>query len=455
MRWDREFVIIAIAIVLIALLARVVMLDRFPTIIVGDEGIFLGEAQHIQDQMLVNPFTTGHYAMANLYVAMESVPPRLIGTSLGSYRLANALIGTSSVLATLLLGRRLFGGWIGLAGAGVLTLMPLHLWASRNALNNIGDAFVLTFAVFFFDRALAGRRRWDAVLAGIVLGLGIYGYFGARAFPVILGLTACVAVVFPIYGRRLPTWELVRLGFWMMAGFLACAAPMLGFWAAHPDMFLARIRSAGAVGGATVSLSDRLAAIPDALLYPFFDRHSGPYYQHDGIFFRQNPPFLGWLIVPFVAIGFVCWGVWAIRGLVDRESRLDPGRPRPELLLIPWLVISAAIAQTESMESQRFLSITIVWALAAGTGLVVAISALGPLLRRSRHMQMVALLIALLGIGAWHANFYFSEKRQFSMYGESEATAVWDIAWRTQQLDPLPRIILAGSPTMNYEGYGQ
>lgn len=70
-------------------------------------------------------------------------------------------------------------------------------------------------------------------------------------------------------------------------------------------------------------------------------------------------------------------------------------------------------------------------------------------------MQMVALLIALLGIGAWHANFYFSEKRQISMYGESGATAVWDIAWRTQQLDPLPRIILAGSPTMNYEGYGQ
>ena len=455
LRWDREFVILAIAIVLIALLARVTMLDRFPTIVVSDEGIFLGEAQHILDQMLVNPFTTGHYAMANLYVALESVPAHLFGASLGSYRLASALIGTGSVLATLLLGRRLFGGWVGLAGAGVLAVMPLHLWASRSALNNVSDALVFAFALFFFDRSLAGHRRWDAVLTGVVLGLGIYGYFGARVFPAILGLMACVAVVVPIYGRRLPVWELIRLGFWMIAGFLTCAAPMLGFWAARPDMFLARFRSSGAVGAATMSLSDRLAVIPDALLYPFFDRHSGPYYQHGGIFFRHDPPFLGWLLVPFVAIGFVCWGVWAIRGLVYRETRIDLGRPRPELLLIPWFVISAAIAQTESMESQRFLSITIVWALAAGTGLVVAVSALGPLLHWSRRWQTLALLIALLGIGAWNANFYFSEKRQISMYGESGATAVWDIAWRTQQLDPLPRIVIAGSPTMNYEGYGQ
>ncbi|MGI8484767.1 MAG: ArnT family glycosyltransferase [Thermomicrobiales bacterium] len=431
------------------------MLDRFPTIVVNDEGIFLGEAQHIFDKMLVNPFTTGHYAMANLYVTLESVPPRLIGASLGSYRLAGALIGTGSVLATLLLGRRLFGAWIGLAGASVLALMPLHLWASRSALNNISDAFVLAFAVFFFDRALAGHRRWDAVLTGVVLGLGIYGYFGARAFPMILGLTACGAVAVPIYGRRLPARELIRLGFWMIAGFLAYAAPMLGFWAARPDMFLARFRTSGVVGAATVSLSDRLAVIPDALLYPFFDRHSGSYYRHGGIFFRHDPPFLGWLLVPFVAIGIVCWGVWAIRGITHPESRADPRKPRPELLLIPWIVISAAIAQTESMESQRFLSITMVWALAAGTGLVVAISALGPLLGWSRDLQPLALLIAMIGIGAWHANFYFSEDRQISMYGESGATAVWDIAWRTQQMDPLPLIVLAGSPTMNYEGYGQ
>ncbi len=455
LQWDREFAIIATAIIPVTLLARMIMLNRFPTIVVSDEGIFLGEAQHILGQMLANPFTTGHYAMANLYVTMESVPSRLIGASLGSYRLASALIGSASVLATLLLGRRILGGWVGLAGAGVLALMPLHLWASRSALNNVSDAFVLGFALFFFDRALAGHRRWDAVLTGVILGLGIYGYFGARAFPVILGLMACAAVVFPLYGRRLLVWEVLRLGFWMIAGFFTCAAPMLGFWAARPDMFLARIRSSGAASGSTVSLADRLAVIPDAFLYPFFDRHSGPYYQHGGIFFRHDPPFLGWLLVPFVAIGFVCWGVWMIRGLVYRESKIDLGRPRPELLLIPWFVISSAIAQTESMESQRFLSITIVWALAAGTGLVVAISALGPLLRWSLRWQTIALLIALLGIGAWHANFYFSENRQQGMYGDQNAIAAWDIAWRTQQLDPLPRIVLAGSVWMSYEGYGQ
>ncbi|MGI8486867.1 MAG: hypothetical protein ACR2OU_21740, partial [Thermomicrobiales bacterium] len=203
-----------------------------------------------------------------------------------------------------------------------------------------------------------------------------------------------------------------------------------------------------------VSLPDRLAAIPDALLYPFFDRHSAPYFPHGGLFFRHDPPFLGWLVVPFVAIGFVCWGVWAIRGLGQRDSRFDPARPRPELLLIPWLVISAAIAQTESMESQRFLSITIVWALAAGTGLVVTGNALGQSLKWSTRPFALAGLVAVGGIGGWSAQFYYSEARQYTMYGDQSTIMVWDIAWRTQQMETLPRITLAGSNGMSYEGFG-
>ncbi len=455
LRWDREFIILAIAIMLIAFVARVVMLDRFPTIIVSDEGILLGEAQSIREHMVLNPFVTEHYSMPTLYVVMEGLIARLFGTGLASYRLASTLLGMLSVLATLWLGRRLFGRWIALAGAGILALMPLHLWASRDALNNIGDAFAFAFALYFLDRALAGRRRRDALLSGITLGLGFYGYTGARVFPLVLGLIMCAMLVIPIYGRRLPIWHFLRLGFWMLAGFLACAAPLLGYWTARPDDFLARFRPAKALSESAPSLSDRLAVVPDALLYPFFDRHSSQFFRHGGLFFRHDPPFLGWLLVPFVAIGFVCWGVWAIRGLIHSESRHDPVRPRPELLLIPWFVISAAIAQTESMESQRFLSITIVWALAAGTGLVVSVTALGQLVCSNNRLWALALLAAVIGISGWNAHFYFSEDRQESMYGQPGATAIWDIAWRTQQMEHLPRIMLAGSIWMTYEGAGQ
>ncbi len=243
------------------------------------------------------------------------------------------------------------------------------------------------------------------------------------------------------------------MSFWLLSGFAICTAPMLGAWAAQPDIFLTRIRSAGATGKAGESLGDRLSLVPDALLYPFFDRHSGPYFAHGGLFFRHDPPFLGWLVVPFVAIGLVCWGVWAVRGLAHRENRCNPAKPRPEILLFAWLVISAAISQTESMESQRFLSITIIWALATGTGLVVTVTAIMHLLHLSKRSFALALLAMLVGIGAWNAHYFYSEDRQLSMYGDQSTFAAWDIAWRTQQLADLPRISLAGSNSLSYEGF--
>jgi len=454
-RWDREIVIVGGFIVVIVILARVVMLDRFPTIVVNDEGILLGEAQQFFKQLPLNPFTTEHYSMPTLYVVMESLAPRILGSSLGSYRLASALLGALSVLGTLLLGRRLFGDRIGLAGAGVLALMPLHLWASRNALNNIGDAFAFVFALYFLDRALTTHRRWDAVLSGAVLGLGFYGYFGARAFPLVLGLVACVAIVIPIVGKRLPIRELIRLGFWMLAGFIVCSAPILGYFAGRPDIFMARLRSARVDGSLVPSILDRLSVVPNALLYPFIDRQAGTYGAHGGIFFRHDPPFLGWLVAPFVMIGFVCWGVWAVRELLDRRTRLNPSRPRPEILLLTWIVISAGISQTQGLESQRFLSMSIVWALAAGTGLIVLMAGIDQFLHWRDRRYALVLMVALVAIGGWNAHFFFSEHRQISTYGDQDATAAWDIAWRTQRLDDPPNILLAGSPSLSYGGYGQ
>ncbi len=454
-RWDREIVIVGAFIVAIAILARVFMLDRFPTIVVNDEGIVLGEANNFLNQLPLNPFTTEHYSMPTLYMVMDSVAPRIFGASLESYRLWSALLGALSVLGTLLLGRRLFGERIGLASAGILVLMPLHVWASRNALNNIGDAFAFVFALYFLDRALTTRRRWDAVLSGIVLGLGFYGYFGARVFPLVMGLAACVAVVIPIYGKRLPVREMIRLGFWMFAGFVICAAPILGYFSGRPDIFMARFRSARVESSVVPSILDRIVVVQNALLYPFIDRQTTTYGVHGGIFFRHDPPFLGWFVAPFVMIGLVCWGVWAVCGLIDRQSRLNPARPRPEVPILTWIVISAGISQTEGLESQRFLSMSIIWALAAGTGVIVLIAGIDQFLHWNTRRYALLLLAAMIGIGSWNANFYFSEDRQNSMYGDRDATAVWDIAWRTQQLEVLPPIVLAGSVWMSYEGYGQ
>ncbi len=444
--WPWATIAAAAFIVIAAAAARFLSLERFPTVIDGDEGYYLAAAREARDGTLRNPFQEHFWLIpADMWTAWEGWVSRPFEDAIASYRLVSAFVGTLSVVATFLVARRLLGTPIGLASAAILAFMPLHLWASRSALNNIFDAFVLAFALWFLDRAICLRSRQSAIWCGLILGLGFYGYYGARLYPGFAALCLLVALVAP--HLRLPFNQAIRLGLWMLAGMFTGAAPLFAYFAANPDVFMSRFRTVTQTGSTEqLSLINRLERVAEGLLYPFHTQLAG----FAGGFYRQGPPFLEWTLVPFVAIGGIAWIVWVLQRFRDP----DPGMVRPEFLLIAWIVIVAPISQTDPMQSQRFLAMTPIWAMAAGTGLVVAGMAFTSIIRVPATGLRVALAVALIGITLVHIQQFYDEDQQLVAYGDSHTTRGYDLGWRIHRTNDDVAFLMAGYPYINYGGSG-
>jgi len=428
-RWE---ISAGIAVLIVAALARLLVLDRFTTIPDSDEGFFLLDARRAVNGEMNNPFVTGFFTLPELYKWTSGWVGKPFGDDIAAYRVFSAVLGVLSVFAIWRLATRLFGAWIGLASAAILSLMPLHLWASRNTLNNISDAFALAFAMWFIDRAIVGRHRRDAILSGIMLAIGLYGYWGARAFPIVIALIILVAVIMP--ETRLPWIEALRLGAWTVLGLFVTLAPLAGFYSTHRNFFLDRVTSVTAQGADSPTIADRIERAVRTLCYPFIDQVHGYLGGLSGGFYRFGPPFLGWILAPLVAIGVVTWIAWFFAGLVSRSGTT----PRATAMLIAWVLIAGAVAQTESAASQRQLSMTFIWAAAGATGLVVALCALWRLMPILRRVLLPIGLAVLIAIGATNATTYFSEDEQVIAYGDNRSIAVYDIATRISWMEAYP-----------------
>lgn len=431
-------------ILLVAAVARLLVLDRFPTVLDGDEGTFLTTAYRARHGDLANPWGTGVLSSVDGYYALEGRVSLLFGDGVAAYRTLSAALGIVTVLAVWRLGRRALGEIAGLVAMGVVALMPLHLWASRSALNNVSHAAVAAVLLWLLDRAITGRRRADALGAGIVVGLGAFGYVGGTVFVVVaLAVLLTVAV--------LPAFEIglraaASIAGWLLLGSLVVAAPLLGHYAAAPDRFAGRIRQ---VDGGLETIADRLDAVFAGLVYPVLDRHGT---RAD--FYRVDGPFLGWVLGPLAVGGVVVWAWWTFRR--GRSARRGPPVPthRCEPLLVTTVLLSAIVSQSEAMSSQRWLAMTPLWALGVGTALTAA----GRWLVARTGWRPAPLIAAgallLGGLGFASAAGFYDEDQQLRAYGDRRTTGAYDLGWRLAAADDDVAVLSLGLPFQPYSGFG-
>lgn len=137
-------------------------------------------------------------------------------------RAAAALLSLGCLPAAYCLGREVYGRRAGWLAALLLGLMPTFgRWAS-SGYADLPMAFYYTLAALFTTRLWRSRRAWDALLAGLMLGLAAWtknaalvgvGLFGLtlavgwamRRVPArraLLTLAACAAVAAPWYLRN-------------------------------------------------------------------------------------------------------------------------------------------------------------------------------------------------------------------------------------------------------------
>lgn len=418
----------------IAAIPRLVLLDRFPTVLDGDESAFIVLAVDFRRGDLPDWFGIYFYGNPNGWAAAQGLLTEVVGTGPAGHRSLSALVGIIGVLATWRLGRHLLGEPAGTIGAILLAAWPLHLHLSRVALNNITDPAALALSLLFLVRTVTFRRPIDAVACGLSLASGLNGYYGGRAFPfVILTLLPILAL-----RHRLGVRNTVFFLSWILVAFVSAATPLLATFEHEPSEFgghmgmvspftLTHLRE-----GPVETIRAYLPNLWNAIGYPATGGRDG--------YFRHGPPYFGWPLCVLIGIG-------AITLLVRLRRSRDI--TAFACLVIPWALLTAGIATTVPISGQRFLALTPIFALVAGLGLW-SLASLAPHVGSSRlRLAPSAITILVLAIlTASHLNWMASEDRQIENYGDLRTIAAWDLGWRLSRdpVEPAPTVYFAGAP---------
>ncbi|MCA9933531.1 MAG: glycosyltransferase family 39 protein [Anaerolineales bacterium] len=301
-----------------AVLFRFYQLDNWPPGLYRDEAFNGLDALNVLDgqHALFFPANNGREP-AYIYLTAGAIV--LFGRSATAVRLAAALVGSLTALATYLLAKEWFGQRVGLLSAALwaITLWPVHL--SRVGLRPILLAPLLALTFWLGTRAYRSqfpRRRWLWLAAGILYGAAYYTYLAVRFTPLLLILLAIYdlrakrhTAALAIDARRTPFtayWSLLTDYFFFALGTAVTLSPFALLVWRQPDILLGR----------TGQVSVLNTAVNGGNLFGTLLRQTGAalgmFIGHGDTILRHNPagrPVFDWFMaVPFlIGLGWCLW----------------------------------------------------------------------------------------------------------------------------------------------------
>ena len=411
----------------VALATRLVWPGEFPSIVDGDEGVFLRMAREARAGVMTNPFASGWFEVPNLYPAVMGWLSPVTGDTLGGLRMLMALIGTVTVVATWRLGRQVVGPEAALVGALLLAVMPFYLIFTRTALFHGTDPAALMLGLLFLHRAVRTNRAGDAWLAGVMVGLGWYGYWGARSLPIV------VALILLLTAR--PFWRVVTLGGWAATGFLVTIAPLIVTFVQYRPAFSGRIAMT------SITIKSEWQENPvQAVLTRLRSAAFRPFIENVVVFYRHEAPLIGWPDALLLVLGGAGLGAALIRTRAWRTVTW---------LVVPVLVLMGVLGAVDVVEAHRLLMVTPIWALVIGIGVVVLARwvvaiPIGWWSGRAVVMPVAMGLAGLLMVA--NLSWVYSNDRIVANWGDPRTTAAWDLGWRVGDGPSPPEVLLAGPP---------
>jgi hypothetical protein len=156
-------------------------------------------------------------------------------------KLITAALGVLVIPFTFLFVRELFDDEVALLTALFIAFSKWPLTIARMGLRFPLTPVFIAPLMFFLLRALKYQRRNDFLMAGIVLGIGLYGYNAFRVAPILVGV---FLLLWPLLVRPLDREQLRRYvvnSVLMFALMLVILMPLLRYMSEHPGNFWYRI----------------------------------------------------------------------------------------------------------------------------------------------------------------------------------------------------------------------
>ena len=219
----------------LALVLRVISVDRIPMILSGNEaGVGLSAMEFVRGERS-NLFDVSWWSFPSLYLYLQSWSIRLFGATVFAVRLASSLIGAMTVVAVYVYARQRFGRVVGMMSAAFLAFSGFHIHFSRLGLNNIWESLLAVLLAGGLAYAIRSGQPHRFVIPGLVLGLTQYFYVGGRMFIFLVPLWILL-VVRP--GDRSFGVRVKRVGYALWAAAVA-VLPLALFYLYRPDEFFA------------------------------------------------------------------------------------------------------------------------------------------------------------------------------------------------------------------------
>ena len=420
-----------------AFFIRMAGLSNHPWILNGLETSLGLEVMQIAAGLFRNPFSTGWQTIPSLPLFLMALPVKLLGPTALSIRVLSPLIGALTVLATFLLGTKLWRVEVGLIAAVLLTGSHYHIHYSRLGLPIIWDGLLMLLALGLVSLAWQGSksgngRRWTWLWAGLAVGLTAYAYTPAHVLPLILILLLLAAILFQ---RQVVVAQFSHIIAALMLALLV-ALPQLLYYNNHAGLFMERFNELSILGQQSSWLTQEMLftggsradvlwqQTQKALLAFNISEDRSPS-------FGTGRPLLGnWLSLLFVL------------GVMMAILRAKDHKYSTALLWLLGPLLVGGVLLIESPSSARLVAaLPIVCLLAAvalvaiGEWVVALYKSDETTLEKSKEFLLPVLLVIAAVIALSEMLFYFGAYRQAHMFADRNTEIAQGVAEYLNTLD--------------------
>ncbi|MGA2504851.1 MAG: glycosyltransferase family 39 protein [Anaerolineales bacterium] len=179
-----------------AFLLRIVLADRIPILLNGDEASSGLAAADFTTGAWNNIFSTSWYGFPSFFFTIPAGFIGLLGHTTYALRIPSAIAGALTVTASFFVARTMFGKRAAWFTAIFLATFNFHIYFSRIGLNNIWDGlwYIVTIGAFWYGWEKDRRNAY--VLAGLSLGISQYFYPSSHTLLAFVIVWVILAAIF-------------------------------------------------------------------------------------------------------------------------------------------------------------------------------------------------------------------------------------------------------------------
>jgi 4-amino-4-deoxy-L-arabinose transferase-like glycosyltransferase len=204
-------------------------------------GVWFDEAQNglVAHRILEDPnyrpvFIGDRTQLPALFFYVFALALKLVGHGILALRLVSTAAGILTLVFTYLLARELFDRRVAALATLLLAVMRWHVNFSRFAVHGILTPLFMAATLFFLVRGLKGKGTSSFVAAGIMMGVGLQGYYSFLLVPFVI---APFLVHHVAFARMLP-WRRLAAGLAAFALVTAAVYAPVAWWGLrHPEEF--------------------------------------------------------------------------------------------------------------------------------------------------------------------------------------------------------------------------